>query len=82
VADRSEPHTPRAPLRRCTTARINTETTGLGPDARIVEVTVLGVDGTIVLNTLVSPDADPSGLIRVRTHNERHQPHEMAYLAQ
>ena len=33
----------------------DTETTGLGPDAEIVEVAALKVDGTVLLDTLVKP---------------------------
>ena len=33
----------------------DTETTGLGPDAEIVEIAALKVDGTVLLDTLVRP---------------------------
>ena len=33
----------------------DTETTGLGPDAEIVEIAALKVDGTVLLDTLVKP---------------------------
>ena len=33
----------------------DTETTGLGPDAEIVEIAALKVDGTVLLDTLVEP---------------------------
>ena len=33
----------------------DTETTGLGPDAEIVEVAALKVDGTVLLDTLLKP---------------------------
>lgn len=33
----------------------DTETTGLGPDAEIVEVSVVDLDGTVLLDTLVRP---------------------------
>jgi DNA polymerase III epsilon subunit-like protein len=34
---------------------LDTETTGVGQDARIVEISVLGVDGQVLLDTLVNP---------------------------
>ncbi|MFV1478129.1 3'-5' exonuclease [Serratia sp. Z4] len=34
---------------------LDTETTGLGDDAEIVEVTIIDTDGTILLNTLIKP---------------------------
>ena len=34
---------------------LDTETTGLGPDAEIVEVAVVGCDGEVLLDTLVRP---------------------------
>src|SRR5687768_16062348 len=37
------------------TVFLDTETTGLGRDAEAVEVAVVGVDGSIVLDTLVRP---------------------------
>ena len=33
----------------------DTETTGLGPDAEIVEIAAMKVDGTVLLDTLVKP---------------------------
>lgn len=37
---------------------LDTETTGLDDDARIVEITVLGIDGTVLLDTLVNPGGE------------------------
>lgn len=34
---------------------LDTETTGLGADAEIVEISVIAADGTVLLNTLVKP---------------------------
>jgi DNA polymerase III, epsilon subunit and related 3''-5'' exonucleases len=39
---------------------LDTETTGLEDDARIVEISILGIDGTVLLDTLVNP-GEPIG---------------------
>lgn len=37
------------------TVFLDTETTGLGPEAEIVDIAVVGLDGTVCLDTLVKP---------------------------
>jgi DNA polymerase-3 subunit epsilon len=38
-----------------TTVVLDTETTGLGVDAEIVEIAIVAIDGRTLLNTLVRP---------------------------
>jgi DNA polymerase-3 subunit epsilon len=37
------------------TVYLDTETTGLGPDAEIVDIALIGADGRVLLDTLVQP---------------------------
>lgn len=38
-----------------TTVVLDTETTGLGADAEILEISIISIDGSVLLNTLVKP---------------------------
>ncbi|MFI9155418.1 3'-5' exonuclease [Streptomyces sp. NPDC053367] len=55
MPESSEANTLRAPQRRGTTAQINTETTGLDDDARIVEIAIYSPAGHVALETLLNP---------------------------
>jgi DNA polymerase-3 subunit epsilon len=59
---------------------IDTETTGLDGSAEIVDIAVVGVDGEVLLDTLVKPVRPiPSGASRIHGIYDRHVAHAASW---